>query len=60
MLAHAREVGSTRVVTVNFSRLAEGILVSLCWAQWWGDGVACGVLLDRTCASVMDMSANFG
>jgi len=48
MLAHAREVGSTRVVTVNFSRLAEGLLVSLCWAQWWGDRVACGVLLEET------------
>jgi len=47
-LAHAREVGSTRVVTVNFSRLAVGLLVSLCWAQWWGDGVACGVLLEET------------
>jgi hypothetical protein len=54
MLAHAREVGSTRVVTVNFSRLAEGLLVSLCWAQWWGDGVACSV--GRTGASVMDIS----
>lgn len=47
MLAHAREVGSTRVVTVNFSRLAERLLVSLCWAQWWGDGVASGVLLEE-------------
>ena len=47
MLAHALEAGSTRVVTVNFSRLAEG-LVSLCWAQWPCDSVACGVLLEET------------